>query len=350
SESFAALKIQDNTETQRQLPFSWSPFHANWEHVAPDVPAFLFRVCYPGSSGMLSGNWILSQDAAQLDTKLGSQISMKSRTAAEVADALNRHLWWLPKSLGHSNFVSWTSSFLFALKLIHIVILSITRFPELVFVRDAYLIDRYTKSLKEDAISYKDGYQQSLETLWDMRQTGYYFGEFLSQGALCIEGKSSINWRGGIFELYPEFLDDSSEWANWIKRRRQQWNGEYAKLDSPQATQLSELLGLFNRDFQLPMAASLLCLRARDPADLELLIFLAQFTEHIDLTTLKHNGDLIWKRWRFFSDESPYDSLDQTMPEPQQYLTLVRNVVYLFHAKKISSCSRLPSRKDCQGQ
>lgn len=158
------------------------------------------------------------------------------------------------------------------------------------------------------------------------------------------------NWRGGIFELYPEFLDDSSEWANWIKRRRQQWNGEYAKLDSPQATQLSELLGLFNRDFQLPMAASLLCLRARDPADLELLIFLAQFTEHIDLTTLKHNGDLIWKRWRFFSDESPYDSLDQTMPEPQQYLTLVRNVVYLFHAKKIFSCSRLPSRKDCQGQ
>lgn len=200
------MKIQDNTETQRQLPFSWSPFHANWEHVAPDVPAFLFRVCYPGSSGMLSGNWILSQDAAQLDTKLGSQTSMKSRTAAEVADALNRHLWWLPKSLGHSNFVSWTSSFLFALKLviylqhhrnlsleqIHIVIISTTRFPELVFVRDAYLIDRYTKSLKEDTISYKDGYQQSLETLWDMRQTGYYFGEFLSQGALCIEGKSSI--------------------------------------------------------------------------------------------------------------------------------------------------------------
>lgn len=118
SGSFAALNIQDNTETQRQLPFFWGPFHANREHVAPDVPAFLFRVCYRGSSGMLSGNWILSQDAAQLDTKLGSQTSMNSRPAAEVADAFNRHLWWLPKSLGHSNFVSWTSSFLFALKLV----------------------------------------------------------------------------------------------------------------------------------------------------------------------------------------------------------------------------------------
>ncbi|TLS20419.1 uncharacterized protein PpBr36_11380 [Pyricularia pennisetigena] len=353
SGSFAALNIQDNTETQRQLPFFWGPFHANREQVSPDVPAFLFRVCYPGSSGMLSGNWILSQDAAQLDTKLGSQTSMNSRPAAEVADALNRHLWWLPKSLGHSNFVSWTSSFLFALKLVillqhyrnlsleqvHIVIISTTQFSELVFVRDAYLIDRYTKSLKEDAISYKDGYQKSLKTLWGMRQMGYYFGEFLSQGALCIEGKSSVVCaaelaRRGIFELHPELLEDPTQWSQWVRRKRQQWDREYAKFHSSQGKQLSDLLAPVSRDFQLPMAVSLLSLQARDPADLELLIFLAQFTEHIDLTTLKHNGDLIWKRRRSLSYKSPYDSLDQTMPELQQSLTLVKNVAFLLDAKK----------------
>ncbi|EHA47153.1 hypothetical protein MGG_17643, partial [Pyricularia oryzae 70-15] len=243
SGSFAALNIQDNTGTQRQLPFSWSAFHAHFEDVARDVPPFLFRVCYPDSSGILSGNWILSQDAAQLDTKPGSQTSMGSRPAAEVADALNRHLWWLPKSPGHSNFVSWTSSFLFALKLviylrhrrklsleeIHIVIINTKRFPKLVFVRDAYLIDKYTKSLKEDAILYdRNCYRKSLDSLWEMRQKGYYFGEFLSQGALCIEGKSSVVCaaelaRCGIFELHPEFLEGSIEWANWVTRRRQQW-------------------------------------------------------------------------------------------------------------------------------
>ncbi|KAI6356937.1 hypothetical protein MCOR31_010496, partial [Pyricularia oryzae] len=189
-----------------------------------------------------------------------------------------------------------------------------------------------------DAISYKDGYQQSLETLWDMRQMGYYFGEFLSQGAFCIEGKSSVVCavelaRRGIFELHPEFLKDPIQWAKWVTRQRQQWNREYAKFHSSQGKQLSDLLALVSRDFQLPMAVNLLSLRARDPADLELLIFLAQFTEHIDFTTLKHNGDLIWKRW-FSSYESPYDSLDQTMPELQQSLTLVKNVAFLLDAKK----------------
>ncbi|KAI6408019.1 hypothetical protein MCOR23_001516 [Pyricularia oryzae] len=129
---------------------------------------------------------------------------------------------------------------------------------------------------------------------------GYYFGEFLSQGAFCIEGKSSVVCavelaRRGIFELHPEFLKDPIQWAKWVTRQRQQWNREYAKFHSSQGKQLSDLLALVSRDFQLPMAVNLLSLRARDPADLELLIFLAQFTEHIDFTTLKHNGDLIWK-------------------------------------------------------
>ncbi|KAG9242212.1 hypothetical protein BJ878DRAFT_184442 [Calycina marina] len=159
-----------------------------------DIPRYLFRVFTPKSRGETNRIWTKSMDAR--DGNQNSRVDIFARESKEqVAGMLYRHLRWLPGP--EDNLVSWTSSMLFALVYIFhlrantrngsafddisLCIVDTTEFPKEVFIRDMDLIRAYLQ------------YNADLEGFKSLRsRDDYYFGEYLSQGALKIEDKCGI--------------------------------------------------------------------------------------------------------------------------------------------------------------
>ena len=116
-----------------------------------------------------------------------------------------------------SSLVSWTSSLLYAiqyiihlsagdrdkLKDIELYIVDTAKFPKEVFMQDLILID-----------AFRDCFDKvpELRTICNWREGQFYFGEYLSQGALKIEGKCGMVTADQLvnehlFLLEPKFGD-----------------------------------------------------------------------------------------------------------------------------------------------
>lgn len=197
---------------------------------------------------------------------------------------IHRHLRWKPGD-GH-NLVSWTSSLLFALvyifhlranlsdgsvfEQINLCIIDTSTFPDGVFLRDLDLIRFYR--------SYDEGLR-NFEPLRSKKRKGfsghYYFGEYLSQGALKIEGKCQIVsaqelMDRGLFSIRSEFGD----FARWTPQERPPWANDVIELRQRFYTSKSERPGiseeglqaahdisrLFDAPWRLVMAANLIAL------------------------------------------------------------------------------------------
>ena len=179
-----------------------------------DIPRYLFRVFTPRSCGTTNKSWTKSMDA-RYATK-NSRVDIFAREDDEqVASMLNTHLRWRKSS--EDNLVSWTSSLLFALVYIFhlhansqdasafddifLCIIDTTKFPKAVFLPDMDLIETYYP-LDAD-----------LKRMQNLRLSDYYFGEYLSQGALKIEGpeKSDEKLRiaVNIAQLFGTTLDNA---------------------------------------------------------------------------------------------------------------------------------------------
>jgi len=193
----------------------------------------------------------------------------------QVASMLNRHLQWWE---GHEdNLVSWTSSLLFALVYIFhlhansrdgsafddifLCIIDTKQFPKAVFLRDMDLIKAY---FPLDA---------DLKRMQNLRLSDYYFGEYLSQGALKIEDKCEIVSAQamidqGLCNLRHEF----GEFAQWESSRNVPWAKPMVALrkdlyliECPEITKENSLVAiniakLFGPRWQLPVAANLIAL------------------------------------------------------------------------------------------
>ncbi|KAL8901358.1 MAG: hypothetical protein Q9207_005237 [Kuettlingeria erythrocarpa] len=199
---------------------------------------------------------------------------------------LNNHLQW--KSGDTDNFVSWTNSLLFALQYIFfrrardklnmedifLCIIDTTSFPKGVFLKDLDLIHAYS------------AYDPALAKFEDLRNrkhalyTGsFYFGEYLSQGALKVEGNCSIvsaqdMIEQGLLRLQTEFensyLAEKPKWANEVIRLREPFYGETAQMYRLTLEELGAALAiaqLFGGRWRLPVAANLLGLRPRGAHD-----------------------------------------------------------------------------------
>lgn len=270
-----------------------------------DVPRYLFRVFTPKSDGLTDKIWAKSKDATNGNAK--SDIDMFSRNRSSMAAMLNRHLRWSGKDDESDNLVSWTSSLLVALQYIfyrhshykdgsklnkiYLCILDTTSFPSGVFLRDMDLISAY------HAFS---SLQQGQKTLLDLERLrnqkhstlagSYYFGEYLSQGALKIENKCSIVSAQKMIDrnlpcLRPEFekslVSDRTLWANEVISLREAFS---KKTPEPERITNEELFAalniarLFGRQWRLPMAASLIGLLPRQWDDIAILQTFAAFT------------------------------------------------------------------------
>ncbi|KAL8344081.1 hypothetical protein RB601_004548 [Gaeumannomyces tritici] len=358
--AFASLALPAPPEPlsvpPKPLSFFSIPLHWNAKTAYDDLPPFLFRVSHPKSFARLGGGWALSRDASSPDNYESSRLGLGPRSNEEVAAALNRHLWWLDTEPGHSNFVSWTTSLLFALKFafynkqqgtpsecIKLCMVNTQKFPKGVFVRDIYLIGAYKHYLPtyEQRVS---GDGKTLTSLLDLRTQGLYFGEFLSQGALGIDGKSCIVSLSdledrGLLWLLPELdaHDKELQLARWVLNERTKWLADDwmkwsdVPLSPRLPVDLGRLVDLFEPDFRLAAATALLSLEPRDPRDHGLMWDMVQVvTRYPDDATLKH----------YYSRQHT-DDLE--MPEVNQYSTIITNLAIILERRKELLVSTRPA-------
>jgi hypothetical protein len=153
---------------------------------------------------------------------------------------------------------------------IQLCVIDTSSFPEAVFLRDMDLIRAYRSF---------DSRLRDFETLRCKRRNGfsgyYYFGEYLSQGALKIEGKCQIVSardiiRRRLYDIRPEFAEFENwepqlypPWANAVIELRE--TAYFAKTKQQEICSrvlkaALDISRLFDSRWRLPIAASFIAL------------------------------------------------------------------------------------------
>lgn len=216
--------MSDRPEELEQLPFRPQAGSRLAQSALDEIPCYLFRVVSPHSVGETNEMWVRSESACRNESSSMEDIflSLDTEKWTTIARTLNLHLRWWPKGDLRDNFVSWTSSLLFAIQYIYyrhlspqdrssleqikLYVIDTTQFPKGTFIRDLDLIDTFREF--DDHPPGRD-----LENLWGFRNGRNYFGEYLSQGPLKIEDKCEVISAQSLFEsdrlrrLQPHFLE-----------------------------------------------------------------------------------------------------------------------------------------------
>ncbi|KAL7940626.1 hypothetical protein V8C42DRAFT_356130 [Trichoderma barbatum] len=205
----------------------------------------------------------------------------------QVASMLNTHLrWWKSPE---DNLLSWTSSLLFALVYIFhlhanstdgpafddifLCTIDTTMFPKAVFLRDMDLIQVYLS------------FNTSLNGFNGLRsRRDWYLGEYLSQGALKIEGKCQIVSTQamidqGLYDLRSEFeefahweLCQKPPWANTVVSiRKDLYQIECPEMSQEKLRGAVSIAQLFGPHWTLPVAANLVALLPRPKEDVAII-------------------------------------------------------------------------------
>lgn len=252
-----------------------------------EIPRYLFRVFTEKSCETTDKTWAKSEDAR--DAAQDYNVDLFSRDDnRQVADMISRHLWW---DEGSDSLVSWTSSLLFALVYvlhrrtnrvrlifdnIYLCVIDTTCFSTGVFIRDMDLIQACGPC------------DPDLGRLENLRKTKYYFGEYLSQGALQIEGECEIISaqaiiNEGLYVLLPEL----ESFAQWEPQPKPPWPNEVIKprekfyykgeteLQGSSEGELQAAIHigeLFGQRWRMPMAINFIALIPRPSDDTNILL------------------------------------------------------------------------------
>lgn len=277
----------DTPAIKAPLPFQPSPlqllrlpmFERN------ETPRYLFRTYSPKSAGKTSLTAIIPPASTSGRTEQTRDIFKLDQQ--DAAARLNAHLRWWPSHERDCNLMSWTSSLLFALQYglfkhrsskdsselsqIFLLILDTREFPNGTFIKDMEIMEVFANP---------DNTQRgNLDDFLNLRKSsrGYYFGEYLSQGELSIQGKCVETTMQrmidvGLFELYPE-LGDKSQWNLWADRVISLRQHFQSSQDAPPATHIEVRKAIsiaeacFGNCWVVPVAAMLLALKHRHDND-----------------------------------------------------------------------------------
>jgi hypothetical protein len=199
------------------LPFTPGPeFKALYEKYNR-VDRYLFRVTDKQSKAAINATWAKSNDAQRQTSNSHSDIFAR-KSYNDVAAALRRHLCLEALPHGEDNLVSWTSSLLSALQVgfewawqsgdhsrenTFISVVDTARLPARVFMSDMFLISAFSKY--DTSARLPSASRMRLSDIHSLRQRKHpeyagsnYFGEYLSQGALRVEGHLSMVSLAGI--------------------------------------------------------------------------------------------------------------------------------------------------------
>ncbi|KAB8067781.1 hypothetical protein BDV29DRAFT_196174 [Aspergillus leporis] len=187
--------LSDRPEELEQLQFRPQAGSGLSQTALDEIPRYLFRVVSPHSVGETNKTWVRSESALRNERSSMEDIFLNLDTVKRttIARTLNLHLRWWPKGELRDNFVSWTSSLLFAIQ---------------------YIYYRHLSPEDESSLEQIKLYIIDTTRLQYLRnETIQYFGEYLSQGSLKIEGKCEMISAQSFFEsdrlrrLQPHFLE-----------------------------------------------------------------------------------------------------------------------------------------------
>ncbi|KAL3479390.1 hypothetical protein BJX99DRAFT_255648 [Aspergillus californicus] len=244
----ASIVGNSTSQVPEQLLFDPLPDLGIHPDVLEGIPRYLFRVVTPLSDGETDANWVRSSAACEMMESSREDIfkDLDDKKRTLVAYTLNKHFRWWPKEHVEDNFVSWTSSLLFALQYIYyrhksrkdgsslehikLFVIDTTLFPSGTFLRDLVLLDVfYDFDSRSGRHNLKNLHSLRTEA---KRQGLFYFGEYLSQGALRIENKHQVISAASLMQgnlmqrlqpLLPDIHDPANEepsWANEVLRLR----------------------------------------------------------------------------------------------------------------------------------
>lgn len=196
-----------------------------------EIPRYLFRIFSRRSQGVTDRSWAKSMIAKSGAAR--SSVDIFQLDDYIAAAIVNRHLHWLEGP--DDNLVSWTSSLLFALVYIFhlhantsdqstfdniwLCVVDTAALPKDAFIRDTDLIRAY-ECFDEDLRDLG-----RLRSQYNGTHSGhFYFGEYLSQGSLCIENQCQIVSAQDIIDnrLY-DVRREFEEFTRWGPCRRPPW-------------------------------------------------------------------------------------------------------------------------------
>lgn len=245
TETMGNVSLSYQSEELEQLLFRPQQGSGLAQTALDDIPRYLFRVVCPHSVGETNEAWVRSEAASKNEDSSMEDIffNLDNDKRRTVARMLNQHIRWWPKDGSSDNFVSWSSSLLSSLQYIYyrhlssktglsiehidLYVIDTTLFSTGTFIRDLDLIHTFWESDDHPP-------RQNLENLQYLRnETKYYFGEYLSQGPLKVEGKCEIIPAQSLFtndrlrrlqphfKFYNEpFRNEKPEWAKEVIRLR----------------------------------------------------------------------------------------------------------------------------------
>ncbi|KAM3516394.1 hypothetical protein NHJ13051_009953, partial [Beauveria bassiana] len=275
------------------IPFNTPQHTQRWP--PGRIPRYLFRVFTPKSQGMTNSSWAWSMDARHRTPSWATDIFART-DRAQAANMINSHLrWWTGAD---DNLVSWTSSLLFALvyvfhlranirdgsefKDISLCMIDTKGIPDYVFIRDMDLIAAF----RQESVSLLEFERLRCRQSRDFSGS-YYFGEYLTQGALKIEGRcqiisSDLLIDAGLYHIREEFRS----FADWEVRKKPPWAKPVVEMrqvfysEKDQRRDMSSdgleaakaISRLLEPPWRLPMAASLVALAAPRTDDNAILV------------------------------------------------------------------------------
>ncbi len=242
------------------------------------IPRFLFRTHSPKSSGKTTPSFVQSTGSSHRYVDVLHQNKIFAKAMIE------RHLTiWTPSK--EDNFMSWTSSLLFALQ--HAIRREATDFnPESATEHVKISILDTSKVPRETfmpAVALLEAY--NIPSCGKLRHD-YYQGEYLSQGRLDIpEGAMETTTleslqRHGLFDFFPQFSDEEEKKRLCNRVRDLRLPFWYPNEDDRDQACSIELIGLASTiangccvdpRFRLVLFTSLLSLEPRAPDDSRIL-------------------------------------------------------------------------------
>jgi hypothetical protein len=342
-ENFQNLAVKDESDEAQPhatcLPFNPGPDSGISPGWHMQVDRYLFRLFDRCSDGSTDETWVKSRDASQNRFNYDRDV-FERQDRGEAAQALRRHLQWVGPPEKEDNFVSWTSSLLVVLQYAHyrahrfwdenfkklfLCVVDTTLLPPMVFMRDTDLLTAFSKYDNSPSCMKK-----TLPKLQSLRRKkhrefsgSYYFGEYLSQGALRIEGCCSILSMqdiidAGLYTLKEELKLPTAENEAWANRVIMLREGFYVSKPcgtaDDDAVECAYYIGdMYGPTWKLPIALAFLALKPRpnwDDAMIEelrtlyskgeppLVLSWTRAEANVNLKVTKHsNSHLKRRRW-----------------------------------------------------
>lgn len=272
-----------STSTDEELTRNHVPFWTADDLAdTREIPTYLFRLTAPATDGITTESHVCPPEPRNEN--------LLDLESCDAANRLYRHLKPVDGHQDSCNFMSWSSSLSFLIQYafyrsttwsadqnfddIKLLVIDTRNLPNGVFAKDMDLLKALSSKCKCE-------YHEKIRYFTRMRNGDYYFGEYLTQGALdlfeadCIQVNFGKMVDLGLFNLLPNALRDEQNWENWanpVKSSRIPFlfhrNARRTSEDEVHAA-ISIAKALFRGPWSLPVAAMLLGLQPRqrnDPA------------------------------------------------------------------------------------